>query len=43
MRTVINDGWDTAAIWPGIAACLILAVATYALAAVALRVRTRRS
>jgi len=43
MRALINVGWDWAAIWPGVLACLLLAVVTYALAAIALRVRTRRS
>lgn len=43
MRSLIGGGWDWAAIWPGVLACLILALFTYALAAVALRVRTRRT
>ena len=43
MRDILNKGWDSAAIWQGVLACLILAVATYMLAAFALRVRTRRS
>ena len=43
MRALIGTGWDSAVIWPGVLACLLLAVATYALAAIALRVRTRRS
>jgi ABC-2 type transport system permease protein len=43
MRAMINDGWDVAAIWQGVVACLVLAVLTYLLAAVALRVRTRRT
>jgi ABC-2 type transport system permease protein len=42
MRAVLNEGWNWTAIWQGVLACLILAVLTYALAAVALRVRTRR-
>jgi len=42
MRAILNTGWDGAAIWKGVLACLILAALTYALAAVALRVRTRR-
>lgn len=42
MRATLNTGWDTTALWHGIAACLILAVAMYALAVFALRVRTRR-
>jgi ABC-2 type transport system permease protein len=43
MRSLINDGWQAEAIWPGILACVLLALVTYALAAIALRVRTRRS
>jgi ABC-2 type transport system permease protein len=43
MRKLIGSGWDVTAIWQGIVACLLLAVMTYLLAAVALRVRTRRS
>jgi ABC-2 type transport system permease protein len=43
MRALITGGWDATAIWQGVVACLLLAVATYALAAVALRARTRRS
>lgn len=43
MRALIGGGWDWVAIWPGVVACLILAAFTYALAAVALRVRTRRT
>jgi ABC-2 type transport system permease protein len=43
MRSLITGGWDGAVIWQGVLACLILAVATYLLAATALRVRTRRS
>jgi ABC-2 type transport system permease protein len=43
MRGLINGGWDWAAVWPGILACLLLALLTYGLAATALRVRTRRS
>jgi ABC-2 type transport system permease protein len=42
MRALLNEGWDWTAIGQGVLACLILAVLTYALAAVALRVRTRR-
>ena len=42
MRAILNAGWNWAVIWKGIAACLILAAVTYALAAFALRVRTRR-
>jgi ABC-2 type transport system permease protein len=43
MRGLLNSGWDVGTLLQGIGACLILAVATYALAVVALRVRTRRS
>jgi ABC-2 type transport system permease protein len=43
MRTLINSGWDGTVIWQGVLACLLLALFTYILAAVALRVRTRRS
>jgi hypothetical protein len=43
MRALLNDGWDMALLWQGIAACLILAMAMYALAVYALRVRTRRN
>lgn len=43
MRALINSGWDWTAIWQGVLACLLLAVVTYLLAALALRVRTRRS
>jgi ABC-2 type transport system permease protein len=43
MRTLIKSGWEWSAIWPGVLACLVLALATYMLAALALRVRTRRS
>jgi ABC-2 type transport system permease protein len=43
MRGLINGGWDYAAIWPGVLACLLLTMVTYGLAAIALRVRTRRS
>jgi ABC-2 type transport system permease protein len=42
MRTTLNGGWDSGALVQGVLACLLLGVATYALAAVALRVRTRR-
>jgi ABC-2 type transport system permease protein len=42
MRALLNEGWDWTAIGQGVLACLILAVLTYALAAIALRVRTRR-
>jgi ABC-2 type transport system permease protein len=43
MRSIINTGWDGAALWPGLLACLLLGAFTYLLAAIALRVRTRRS
>lgn len=43
MRAVLNEGWQVEAIWLGILACLVLALVTYALAAIALRVRVRRS
>lgn len=43
MRALINSGWDSTALWQGTLACLILATLTYALAAIALRVRTRRA
>ncbi len=42
MRGLMNSGWEAAALWQAVAACLILAVAMYALAAFALRVRTSR-
>lgn len=43
MRSLLNTGWDARAIGISILACLILAVATYALAAFALSVRVRRT
>jgi ABC-2 type transport system permease protein len=43
MRSLLNTGWDAEAIGISILACLILAVAMYALAAFALTVRTRRT
>lgn len=43
MRALLNTGWDARAIGISILACLILAVATYALAAFALSVRVRRT
>jgi ABC-2 type transport system permease protein len=43
MRSVLNSGWDSTLMWQGIAACLLLGGAMYALAVFALRVRTRRS
>jgi ABC-2 type transport system permease protein len=42
MRSLLNEGWNTTALLQGVAACVILGVAMYALAAYALRVRTRR-
>ena len=42
MRALLNTGWDGKAIGTAILACLVLAVAMYALAAFALHVRTRR-
>ena len=43
MRQILNQGWNATIIWQGILACLILAVAMYALAGYALKVRTSRS
>jgi ABC-2 type transport system permease protein len=43
MRALITGGWEWAALWPGVVACLVLAAITYGLAGVALRVRTRRT
>ena len=43
MRALITTGWDGTVIWKGVLACVLLAVATYLLAVVALRARTRRS
>jgi ABC-2 type transport system permease protein len=43
MRTTINSGWDGAVLLQGVVACLLLASLTYALAVLALRVRTRRN
>ncbi|MCA9918647.1 MAG: ABC transporter permease [Anaerolineales bacterium] len=43
MRATLNTGWDSALIWQGVLACLILGGAMFALAIYALRVRTRRS
>ncbi len=43
MRETLNGGWNGEALWQGALACLILAIAMYALAGYALRVRTRRS
>jgi ABC-2 type transport system permease protein len=42
MRGLINSGWDGTALLEGVLASLILAVATYVLAVIALRARTRR-
>ena len=42
MRSLMLTGWQTSELWPAVAACLVLAVAMYGLAAYALRVRTRR-
>jgi ABC-2 type transport system permease protein len=43
MRSLLNSGWDGTVIGKGVAACLLLAAAMYALAVYALRVRTRRT
>lgn len=43
MRATLNTGWDSALIWQGVGACLLLGGAMFALAIYALRVRTRRS
>ncbi len=43
MRALLNEGWNMGLLWQGVLACLALAVAMYALAFYALRVRTRRS
>lgn len=43
MRDTLNVGWVSTSLWQGLLACVILAVAMYALAVFALRVRTRRS
>ena len=43
MRSLLNTCWDGKVIGTSIIACLILAVAMYGLAAIALRVRTRRT
>lgn len=42
MRSLMLDGWTAADLLPALVACLLLAVAMYALAGYALRVRTRR-
>jgi ABC-2 type transport system permease protein len=43
MRALLNTGWDSQSIGQAVLACLLLASAMYALALLALRVRTRRS
>ncbi len=43
MRALLNTGWDSQAIGQAVLACLLLATAMYALALLALRVRTRRN
>lgn len=43
MRSLLNTGWNAQAIWQSALACLLLGLATYILAALALRRRTRRS
>lgn len=43
MRAVLNSGWDSTAMARGILACLLLTSFTYTLAAIALRIRTRRT
>jgi len=43
MRSLLNEGWNLTLLWQGVAACVILAVAMYALAVWTLRVRTRRN
>lgn len=42
MRSLMLTGWQINELWPAVAACLVLSVAMYGLAAYALRVRTRR-
>lgn len=42
MRSLMLTGWEPDKLWPAVAACALLAVAMYALAGHALRVRTRR-
>jgi ABC-2 type transport system permease protein len=42
MRGLINTGWELDLLWKAILACVLLGTAMYALAAFALRVRTRR-
>lgn len=43
MRALMNNGWDGLAIAKALIACLLLAVAMYGLAGLALRIRTRRT
>ena len=43
MRSLLNTGWDVNVLGTSILACLILGVAMYILAAIALKVRTRRT
>jgi ABC-2 type transport system permease protein len=43
MRQILNQGWDSTVIMKGVLACLVMAAVMYALAAFALRVRTRRN
>ena len=43
MRAILSTGWDIDAMWKGVLACILLALLTYSLAVIALRVRTRRS
>jgi ABC-2 type transport system permease protein len=43
MRALLNTGWDMQAIGASVLACLVLAVAMYVLAALALRSRPRRT
>ncbi|TFH37822.1 MAG: ABC transporter [Anaerolineales bacterium] len=42
MRSILNQGWDGVVIGRALLACLLLAAAMYALAVIALRVRTSR-
>lgn len=42
MRSLMLTGWEPSELWPAVVACALLAVAMYALAGHALRVRTRR-
>ena len=43
MRDTLNVGWVSSSLWQGVLACMILAIAMYALAVFTLRVRIRRS